>query len=126
MLIADTNVILRYLLNDDEKLSYQATQIIENNTISVPVAIACEVVFVLQKVYELERENIRDILATLVESEIVFIERSDLFLNALDHYRQTRLDFVDCLLWAYKEIDQVTVFTFDKKLNKYIGGELIK
>ncbi|WP_017295285.1 hypothetical protein [Geminocystis herdmanii] len=55
MAIADANIILRYLLNDHEELSTKAEKILENNRIILLLPVACEVVFVLQKVYEVER-----------------------------------------------------------------------
>ncbi|WPF87664.1 twitching motility protein PilT [Cyanobacterium aponinum AL20118] len=51
MAIADGNIILRYLLNDHEKLSNKAEEILENNKIILLLPVACEVIFVLQKVY---------------------------------------------------------------------------
>jgi predicted nucleic-acid-binding protein len=123
-LIADANVILRYLLNDHEVLSAQAAEILENHAVRIPIAVACEVVFVLQKVYKIEREKIRSILKEFVEENPIFVERIDLFLMALKKYQETKLDFVDCLLWAYAEIDQEVIFTFDQKLEKYIKGGL--
>ena len=120
MTIVDANIILRYVLDDQEELSTKAAQILENNQVTLPIAVACEVVFVLQKVYEVERDKIQEALKGLVEEELVFLEKPELLLKVLDCYRETRFDFVDCLLWAYSQVDSEIVFTFDKKLDKYI------
>ena len=120
MTIVDANIILRYVLDDQEELSTKAAQILENNQVTLPIAVACEVVFVLQKVYEVERDKIQEVLKGLVEEELVFLEKPELLLKVLDCYRETRFDFVDCLLWAYSQVDSEIVFTFDKKLDKYI------
>ena len=48
------------------------------------------------------------------------ILRSPVF-HALQVYASTTLDFVDCLLIGYAKEDKYTVFTFDKKLQKYLN-----
>jgi predicted nucleic-acid-binding protein len=120
MAIADANIILRYVLDDHPELSRQATEIIENNFVTLPIEVACEVVFVLQKVYEIEREIIQEILGDLIQNNLIFLEQRELLLKALDCYSKTRFDFVDCLLWAYQEVEGESIFTFDRKLEKYL------
>jgi predicted nucleic-acid-binding protein len=41
MRIIDANVVLRYLLNDHEEYSPKARQIIENETVEVPIEVLC-------------------------------------------------------------------------------------
>ncbi len=120
MAIVDANIILRYVLDDHAELSAQATEIIENNVVTLLIEVACEVVFVLQKVYQVERLKIREILSELIQENLVSMDKPELFLKALDCYSQTKFDFVDSLLWAYQKFEQETVFTFDQKLKKYI------
>ncbi|MCK9453166.1 MAG: PIN domain-containing protein [Bacteroidales bacterium] len=55
MQIVDANIILRYLLNDHAAHFNAAVEIIENNTIFVPFEVAAEVVYVLEKVYQVLR-----------------------------------------------------------------------
>ena len=66
MAIIDANIILRYLLNDHEELSTKAEEILENNRIILLLPVACKVVFVLQKVYQVERDKIREVLQRLI------------------------------------------------------------
>lgn len=122
MPIADANIILRYVLDDHPELSRQATEIVENNSVTLPIEVACEVVFVLQKVYQIERGTIQKVLGELIKEGWVSLPKPELLLKALDCYGETRFDFVDCLLWAYHEVDGESIFTFDRKLEKYIQG----
>lgn len=62
-MIIDANIILRSILSDNEQLSKQAKSIIENNECFAPNEVIAEVVFVLQKVYEVPREEIADLLS---------------------------------------------------------------
>lgn len=59
MIIVDTNVILRYLLQDNEELSSKAIEIIDNNEIFIPTEVIVEVSYVLKKVYKVEKFEIK-------------------------------------------------------------------
>jgi predicted nucleic-acid-binding protein len=120
MAIIDANIVLRYLLDDHAELSSKAADILEHQSVILPMEAACEVVYVLQKVYKVDRDKIHQHLSELINEQLVFIEKSDVFLRALECYCTTTLDFVDTLLWAYHVVEQQDVLTFDKKLYKHI------
>lgn len=120
MSVVDANVVLRYLLDDHAELSPKATEILEQQSVTLPVEVGCEVVYVLQKVYAVERKHIQQQLANLVNEGLVSMDKPALFLKALECYGDSTFDFVDTLLWAYQTVEQRQVFTFDDKLLKYI------
>jgi len=120
MSLVDANVILRYILDDHPELSTTAAAILERQTVTLPIEVACEVVFVLQKVYTVDREEIRQQLGNLLNENLVTMEKPAVFLKALECYSKSKFDFVDCLLWAYHTVDRQTIFTFDNKLHKFI------
>ncbi|MBR6422846.1 PIN domain-containing protein [bacterium] len=113
MTVIDTNVILRYLLNDIPEQADEAAKIIGNGAISFPEIIA-EVVYVLVKLYSVPREKINEIVSPVID-EIEF-ENADVVKAALYYYSHTKFDFVDSLLLARKQILNEDIFTFDKKL----------
>ncbi|MBF0101846.1 MAG: twitching motility protein PilT [Desulfobacterales bacterium] len=51
MCIVDANVVLRYILNDHPKLSPIAAEVLENHRAILVTEVMCEIVYVLQKVY---------------------------------------------------------------------------
>lgn len=118
MRLVDANIILRYLLDDHAELSPKAAEILEQQTVTLPMEVACEVVYVLQKVYAIDREEIQRQLSQLLDEELVSMEKPAVFLEALKCYSTSKLDFVDTLLLAYHSIEAAEVFTFDTKLNK--------
>ena len=120
MIIVDANIVLRYLLDDHSELSPKAAEILEQQTVTLPIEVACEVVYVLQKVYQVERQEIRQQLGNLLNQNLIAMEKPAVFLKALERYSTSTFDFVDCLLWAYHTVEQKIVFTFDNKLNKLI------
>ena len=120
MSLVDANIILRYILDDHTELSTAAAAILEHQTVTLPIEVACEVVYVLQKVYIVDREEIRQQLGNLLNENLVKMEKPAVFLKTLECYSKSKFDFVDCLLWAYHSVEQQTIFTFDNKLHKFI------
>ena len=113
--LIDANVILRYLLRDDENMADEANTIIANGACTLP-EILSEVVYVLSGVYKVERQEIADSLLDILD--VVEIEHREVIFNAIKIFADSSLDFVDCILIAYNEIEKIEVFSFDKKLNR--------
>ena len=120
MRIVDANIILRYLLADNEDLSEQASQIIDNNQIDVPNEVLCEVVYVLEKVYKVTRKDICDKLTDFLNCSDSILQHREVVLSGLRYYASEKLDFVDCLLTGYAEAENAEIDTFDKDLKKLI------
>lgn len=116
MQIVDANIILRYLLKDEKSQFSKAKFILENNELFIPFEITAEVVYVLEKVYNISREEISSSLSKLFfYNNLSFINKK-LVLKALEFYSYYKLDYADSLLCAYKAIEHYEIFTFDKKL----------
>lgn len=75
-----------------------------------------ECVYVLNKVYKLDRPELTTVLSTLLISYNVK-SNTDLLLKSLILYKSTNLDIVDCLLIAYNQLYDYKIVSFDKKLN---------
>ena len=88
MSMVDANIVLRYLLDDHIELSAKAAAILEQKTVTLPIEAACEVVYVLQKVYAVNREEIRQLLTGLLNEALVNMEKSEVFVKALEYYEQ--------------------------------------
>lgn len=116
--VLDTNVILRYLLEDNEEMTQQSKFIITNYNCKVYLEVICEVVYVLQGLYSVDRANIKNSIFQL--SKDVDIDKLDILSIALDEFcNKPKKDFVDCLLYGYHK-KGYSVFTFDKKLQKLL------
>ncbi|MCX4268867.1 MAG: PIN domain-containing protein [Lachnospiraceae bacterium] len=82
--------------------------------------IISEVVYVLQKVYSIQRPQIKSMVNAILD--VVSCTEDECVRMAIDIYSSTSLDFVDCLLIAYHRVNKENVFSFDKKLNKHLNG----
>ncbi|HIW33319.1 MAG TPA: PIN domain-containing protein [Candidatus Paenibacillus intestinavium] len=120
MNIVDANIILRYLLQDAVQFIDQARDKIENHPIFIPNEVIAEVVYVLEKVYRIERVHIYRTLQNLLSYGNITTHDKSILVEALKFYSEIKIDFVDALLFAYSKIDGHTVFTFDKKLNQML------
>ena len=118
MVILDANVILRYVLNDNEAMADQAEKYITGKNVVITLEVAAEVVYVLNKVYFMERHVIAHIVKGF--AELVECQEMAVLQLALDVYAAHNLDFVDCVLYAYRNIHNIEIATFDKKLLKLL------
>ncbi len=119
-ILVDTNVVLRYLLRDNEEQSQIAKDLIEGGAFLLPV-ILMETSHVLRTFYEVDRQKIAEQL--LIVLDWVEMERKNVMIRAVEIFAETKLDFVDCILAAYHDVEKANVFTFDKKLKKQIERE---
>ena len=114
MKLIDANVMLRFLLNDNKEQAEIALLTIKEGACTRAEVMA-EVVYVLKNVYGMSRDKIYDCLSTIIK--VVKIEDKDAFQEALEVYKDTTLDFVDCILIGRNHILGEDIFSFDKKLN---------
>ncbi|MBR4544857.1 MAG: PIN domain-containing protein [Oscillibacter sp.] len=113
MTLIDTNVILRFLLNDVPEQAEQAKAVIEAGAFTT-IEVIAEVVYILRKAYQSDREKIY--LAIMQVADEVVIPEYDVLACAMDYFRVRNLDFVDCVLAARVLLEDEDVFSFDKKL----------
>lgn len=117
MQLIDANVIIRCILNDCPEMTSKAIEVIDGGAYTKPEIIS-EVVYVLQKVYSIQRSQIRSLVNEILNA--VSCTKEKCVRMATDIYASISLDFVDCLLIAYHRINNENIFSFDKKLNKHL------
>ena len=109
----DTNYLLRYVLNDIPEQAEKAAAVIMQGAEIYP-EIVPEAVYVLQKIYKIERKDVSAALLDVLDD--VSVERKRQIQEALVLYGRTNLDYVDCLLLSGFLYDRKDFATFDKKL----------
>jgi predicted nucleic-acid-binding protein len=123
--LVDTNLIVRYLVQDHEKHAKAAGKLFnacdrgEVVIIVLPVVLA-ECVFVLESFYEHPRADIASALGRLISSPGVEISEVTVHLDALRRYRETRVHFVDCLIAAEAVHNKTPVSSFDQDFRKLV------
>ena len=122
MKIVDTNVILRFLLRDDEKQSPKSLEIINNSEIFIPNEVFVETIYVLRTVYKFPKEEIDNIIRDLLNEENILFQNKDIIDVTISTYVNKNLDIIDCMLYAYKKCGDYSIETFDKDLNKLLNS----
>jgi uncharacterized protein len=126
----DTNIILRYLTNDDLDQSVRAKQFIDQMAAGTLVAttsetIIGEVVFVLssRRLYNLPRDEIRKHLSNILSLKGLLLPYKRMYLRALDLYVSIpKLDFADALSVAFMERRKLTkIISFDSDFDEIMG-----
>ena len=122
--LIDTNLIVRYLVQDHEKHAKAAGKLFEACdrgyvVIVVLPAVLAECVFVLESFYEHPRGDIASALGTLISSPDVEVNEAGIHLDALNRYRRTKVHFVDCLIAATASAENTPVATFDQDFRKF-------
>ncbi len=131
MIGLDTNVLVRYIMQDDAKQSPKATQLIESLTVDAPgfFALVCvvELGWVLSTSYGLTREQLAQAIEALLRTKEIVIDRADQVLKALRVFKASSADFADCLIErAAASAGCDRTMTFDAGAAKVAGMTLIR
>lgn len=102
MIGLDTNVLVRYVMQDDPKQSQKASKLIESLTPEapgfVPLVSLVEIVWVLSSCYDLTRDQIAQALEALLRAKEIVLDRAEQVSQALRTFGASSADFADCLI----------------------------
>ena len=102
MIGLDTNVIVRYIMQDDVKQSPMATRLIEARSAAspgfVPMVAVVELVWVMSSAYELDKRQLIAALEGLLRTKELVVEGGETVWKALRLYQSANADFADCLI----------------------------
>lgn len=120
MIGLDTNVLVRYIVQDDPKQADAAARLIEGRCtarspgyVSVPVLV--ELVWVLAGAYRYEREVVTAVICQLLRTIELLVEDRDAAWSALREFEAGTADFADCLIAHRNRARECTqTFTFDR------------
>jgi predicted nucleic-acid-binding protein len=125
----DTNVLVRYVMQDDPRQSPRATRLVESLSADqpgfVPLVAVLELAWVLAGSYDLTRAQVAAVLGTLLRSKELLVDRADLVMQALGRYGQGA-DFADALLERLAAAAGCTsTLTFDAGAARHAGMALV-
>lgn len=131
MIAIDTNVLVRYLVCDDAEQAEAARALLAKLSSERPGFICrevtIEVVWVLERAYQLPRDQIATVLDELIATEGLLIEAADDVSRAASAYRQGGADFSDLMiLAAAKRVGARPLHTFDRTLARLEGAAAVE
>jgi len=130
MIGLDTNVLVRYVAQDDPIQSPRATTLIESLSQDAPgfisLVVLAETIWVIQDAYRATKPEIITVLEKLIRIGTLVLENHEVVMQALRTYVASNADFADCLIARLaRHAGCEQVFTFDIKAAKVAGMRLL-
>ena len=130
MIGLDTNILVRYIMQDDAKQSPKASALIESLDTDHPGFISLvtvvELYWVLTTCYDLTDSQVKEALESLLRAKQIVVDRADQVLRALRVFDAGKADFADCLIERTASGAGCSeTMTFDASAAKHAGMTLI-
>lgn len=128
----DTNILVRFLVGDDELQAEKVYNIFkkteaDKQELFVPLLVMLELIWVLESVYEIERKEIIGAISELLLMPILNFEHQTALQQLTYRAQKNRYDLSDLIIaHSAREQGCEAVITFDKKASKYSLFELAK
>jgi len=128
----DTNVLVRYVVQDDSGQLAATKRLIdrcvaEGQSLFVPVTVTIELEWVLRASFGYVKDDVLHVLSSLFSAAELTFESERALEVALQLYREGSADFADCLHIALAtEAGEQPLWTFDKRAAKVAGAQLIR
>lgn len=125
MIAVDTNVLVRYYINDDPRQHGIARRFFEENDVFVNYVVVVETFWVLTSVYGLSKDDVGRVFDHLKRLSNVQFENETVLARALVAYREQGCDFADAIVGYLNDFHGCETATFDKAAAKKLGFRLL-
>lgn len=131
MIGLDTNVVVRYITQDEPRQAAAATRLFERtlspeNPGFVSLIGLCEICWVLGDLYAADRNRIHAVVEGLLGSKQIVVESTELVWKALRAWQGSAADFSDALIGEVAAAHGAEkVATFDKAAAKLPRFQLL-
>jgi predicted nucleic-acid-binding protein len=123
--VVDANVIVRFLVRDDETL-YQRSKVIMTSILEgrqeaiIPDIVIAECVYVLQRLYKVPRDEISKHLRAILSYPGIVMDNHTAVAKAFDLYEHHNVSFVDAMCASIALERDCSLATFDARLAKLV------
>jgi predicted nucleic-acid-binding protein len=131
MIGLDTNVLVRYLAQDDPAQSLKATELIERRLTEdepgfISVVAMAEIAWVLERAYGLADQEIAAAIEGVLQAEVLVVENEQEIFTAMIALKAGRGPFADALNGALNaKAGCSRTLTFDRRAQRLSGFELL-
>jgi len=131
MAALDTNVLVRYLVQDDAAQLAAAKRLIrkcvsEGQSLFVPISVTVELEWVLRSTFGFAKGEVVKTLSELLSAAELSFQDERAVEVALLLYKKSTADFADCMHIALvSQAGEQPLWTFDRKAGKVIGARLM-
>lgn len=130
MIGVDTNVLVRYITQDDLRQTPISQAFLQSLTAENPghntLVVIAELCWVLNRSYKLKRPQFSSAIQILLTSDELVIQDKQLVIEALYIFSKSNADFDDCLIErCSKAAGCDSIVTFDRNAAKAAGMQLL-
>lgn len=127
MRFLDTNILLRYLTQDDDEKAEKALQLLlkveqgEERVITSSLVIF-ETIFTLQSFYKVPRQHIKDLMLPLISLRGLQLADKKVYNHTFDLYITKNISFADAYNAAYMLLEGIeSIYSWDTDFDKIEG-----
>jgi len=124
MRFVDTNVFLRFLVNDDPAKT-DACEALFRNAIAGDEALCtsdmviAEIIWVLESYYELKKADIRESVEKILNTRNLDCPNREIIISALSIYVEKNIDFIDAFNAFMLKRDEINeIYSYDKHFDR--------
>lgn len=127
----DTNLLVRYVVQDDSAQSAAAKRLItrcveEGQTLFVPVTVMLELEWVLRSSFEFAKDDVIQVVSSLLSAAELSFESERALEVALHPFREGIAEFADCVHVALAtQAREQPLWTFDERAARIPGATLL-
>ena len=122
----DTNILVRFLVKDDQKQFQQALELMKSiPIIYISPIVLVETIWVLTHCYNIPSKKQCEKLSKLLKMRRFFTDNQRHTLKAIRDYEKG-FDFADAMIGHHNTFKCSTTWTFDKKAGQLSEFDLIK
>jgi len=128
----DTNILIRFLVGDDELQAKKVYSIFkkaesEKKELFVPLLVVLEMIWVLESVYDISRTELLDSISDLLLMPIFKFDQQSALQQLVHSAQGNKYDLSDLLIAHSAKVNGCkVVITFDQKASKFKLFELVK
>lgn len=121
MKFLDTNIIIRYLTNDDPKKADLCEKLFEQTKkgkqeLFISDLVVAETVWILESAYNYHKDKLTSCIQKLLNTPNIKSENKDLLLNAITLYQLEDIDYIDAYnatIMENKKIKEIYSYDVD-------------
>jgi predicted nucleic-acid-binding protein len=127
----DTNILIRYLVKDDDAQLAASKKLIRaalaaGETLFIPITVTLELEWVLRANFMFNKEQVTTTLSSLLAAAELTFESESAAEIALVLYKKGSADFSDCVHIALAhKAGESPLWTFDRAASKVEGAKLL-
>ena len=120
--LIDTNLIIRFLVNDDLQKAARVKKILQESKVAniLPDLVIAEIIWVLSSYYELEKASIINKIRALIHVKTIECNKT-LMDQSLTNWEKYNISFVDAYLVSVAKLKGLNIYSYDFKFDKVDG-----